>query len=145
MTERTSVRADSAYPPPAVLRVLVYSDAADTRKAVIGALGTRPDPDLPELSFLEVATGAMVFTQLDAGNVDVAILDGEATPEGGLGIAKQMSDEYDPPPPTMVLIARAADRWLADWSRADATASLPVDPIALPAAFSDMLRTPADG
>lgn len=123
------------------LRVLVYSDQADTRAKVIGALGTRPDPDLPELSYLEVATGAMVFSQLDAGNVDVAILDGEATPQGGMGIAKQMSDEYDPQPPTMVLLGRADDRWLADWSRADATATLPVDPISLSTTFVDMLRT----
>ncbi|HCS57055.1 MAG TPA: hypothetical protein DIW80_07305 [Gordonia polyisoprenivorans] len=132
---------DDALPQrPSVLRVLVYSDDADTRRQVIGALGTRPVPDLPELSFLEVATGPMVFAQLDAGNVDVAILDGEASPEGGLGIAKQMSDEYDPRPPTLVLIGRAADRWLADWSRADAAATLPVDPIELPAALGDMLR-----
>ncbi|MGC4935192.1 hypothetical protein ACLQ3C_16090 [Gordonia sp. DT30] len=131
---------DVSPQPPSVLRVLVYSDDADTRRQVIGALGTRLDPGLPELSFLEVATGPMVFTQLDAGNVDVAILDGEAAPEGGLGIAKQMSDEYDPRPPTLVLIARSDDRWLADWSRADATAALPVDPIELPAALGDMLR-----
>jgi hypothetical protein len=39
-----------------------------------------------------------------------------------------------------VLIGRAADRWLADWSRADAAATLPVDPIELPAALGDMLR-----
>lgn len=123
-----------------VLRVLVYSDNADTRRHVIGALGTRPDPQLPELSFLEVATGPMVFAQLDAGNVDVAILDGEASPEGGMGIAKQMSDEYDPRPPTLLLIGRDADRWLADWSRADATASLPIDPIELGAALGRMLR-----
>ncbi|MGW0037349.1 hypothetical protein [Gordonia sp. NPDC003376] len=127
--------------PPSVLRVLVYSDDATTRREVIGALGHRPDPDLPELSFLEVATGPMVFAQLDAGNVDVAILDGEATPQGGMGIAKQMSDEYDPRPPTLVLLGRADDRWLADWSRADATAALPVDPIGLPRALVAMLRT----
>lgn len=126
-------------PTPTVLRVLVYSDDADTRAQVINALGTHPDPGGPELSFLEVATGPMVFTQLDAGNVDVAILDGEATPEGGMGIAKQMSDEYDPRPPTLLLIGRSDDRWLARWSHADATAPLPIDPVALPRAFADML------
>lgn len=123
-----------------VLRVLVYSDDSQTRSQVIGALGTRPDPDIPELSFLEVATPAMVFAQLDQGVVDVVIADGEASPAGGMGIAKQMKDELDPAPPTMVLLGRADDRWLADWSRADATATLPVDPIALPASFVDMLR-----
>lgn len=131
MTDATVSRA---------LRVLVYSDDADTRAQVIGALGTRPDPAIPELSFIEVATAPMVFAQLDAGVVDAVIADGEATPSGGMGVAKQMKDELDPCPPTLVLLGRADDRWLADWSRADATATLPVDPIALPATFVAMVN-----
>lgn len=131
MTDATVSRA---------LRVLVYSDDADTRAQVIGALGTRPDPAIPELSFIEVATAPMVFAQLDAGVVDAVIADGEATPSGGMGVAKQMKDELDPCPPTLVLLGRADDRWLADWSRADATANLPVDPIALPATFVAMVK-----
>ncbi|MDL9938862.1 hypothetical protein QSJ18_19115 [Gordonia sp. ABSL1-1] len=127
-------------PQPHALRVLVYSDDAEIRKQVITALGTRPDPDLPVLSFLEVATAPMVFIQLDAGSVDVVIADGEATPTGGLGIAKQMKDELDPCPTTLVLLGRADDRWLADWSRADAWSTHPIDPIALPATFVDMVR-----
>ena len=126
MTDATVSRA---------LRVLVYSDDADTRAQVIGALGNRPDPAIPELSFIEVATAPMVFAQLDA-----VIADGEATPSGGMGVAKQMKDELDPCPPTLVLLGRADDRWLADWSRADATATLPVDPIALPATFVAMVK-----
>ncbi|WP_279101480.1 hypothetical protein [Gordonia bronchialis] len=131
MTDATVSRA---------LRVLVYSDDADTRAQVIGALGNRPDPAIPELSFIEVATAPMVFAQLDAGVVDAVIADGEATPSGGMGVAKQMKDELDPCPPTLVLLGRADDRWLADWSRADATATLPVDPIALPATFVAMVK-----
>ncbi|MYR07420.1 hypothetical protein GTV32_14380 [Gordonia sp. SID5947] len=122
------------------LRVLVYSDHSDTRAAVIRALGRSPDPALPELSFVEVATAPMVFAQLDAGVIDVAILDGEATPAGGMGLAKQMKDEIDPCPPTLVLLGRADDRWLADWSRADATATLPVDPITLSTTVVELLR-----
>ena len=131
MTDATVSRA---------LRVLVYSDDADTRAQVIGALGNRPDPAIPELSFIEVATAPMVFAQLDAGVVDAVIADGEATPSGGMGVAKQMKDELDQCPPTLVLLGRADDRWLADWSRADATATLPVDPIALPATFVAMVK-----
>ena len=131
--------------PTRPLRVLVYSDDADTRAQVINALGTHPDPALPELSFIEVATAPMVFSQLDAGVVDVVIADGEATPAGGMGIAKQMKDELDPCPPTMVLLGRADDRWLADWSRADASSTLPVDPIELPNAFVQMVKTSGMG
>lgn len=124
----------------ATLRVLVYSDDARTRAQVIGALGTSLHPDLPDLDYVEVATEPMIYAQLDAHAIDVAILDGEATPAGGMGVAKQIRDEYDPCPPLVVLIARAADRWLADWSRADASASLPVDPIALSKTIVELLR-----
>ncbi|MFW0797097.1 hypothetical protein AAFP30_25060 [Gordonia sp. CPCC 205515] len=131
---------DPQVQPTSALRVLVYSDHSDTRAQVIGALGRRPDPDLPELSFIEVATAPMVFAQLDAGVIDVVILDGEASPAGGMGVAKQMRDEIDPCPPILLLLGRADDRWLADWSRADATATLPVDPIALSTTLVDLLR-----
>ncbi len=77
------------------LRVLVYSDNAKTRQDVMLALGKRVHPDLPELSYVEVATGPVVIQQVDAGGIDLAILDGEATPEGGMGIAKQLKDEID--------------------------------------------------
>ena len=82
---------DSSRP----LRILVYSDNASTREQVQLALGKRVHPDLPELSYLEVATAPMVIAQIDAGGIDLAILDGEATPAGGMGIAKQLKDEID--------------------------------------------------
>ena len=75
---------DTARTP---LRVLVYSDDATVRAAVTRALGTHPDPDLPELTYVEVATAPVVIEHLDAGGVDLVILDGEATPAGGMGIA----------------------------------------------------------
>ncbi|WP_186290587.1 hypothetical protein [Gordonia zhaorongruii] len=122
------------------LRVLVYSDDSRTRRQVIGALGETLHPDLPDLEFVEVATAPMLLTHLDTGTVDVAILDGEAAPAGGMGMAKQIRDEHDPCPPLVVLIARAADRWLADWSRADATAQVPVDPMGLSRTLVALLR-----
>lgn len=80
---------------PDRLRVLVYSDDANTRQKVVLALGTRPHPDLPELEYVEVATAPVVIRQMDAGGVDLAVLDGEAVPAGGMGIAKQLKDEID--------------------------------------------------
>lgn len=135
---RRSVGRDSS--PPVVVRVLVYSDNDGTRTQVRAALGSSLGPDLPELECLEVATAPMVLAAFDTGTVDLAILDGEAAPVGGLGLAKQLRDEYDPCPPLLVLIARTADRWLAHWSRADATAALPVDPIGLGRVAADLLR-----
>ena len=119
--------------------VLVYSDNARTREQVMLALGRRVHPELPELRYLEVATAPMVIKHLDAGGVDLAILDGEATPAGGLGIAKQLKDEIDDCPPILVLTGRRDDAWLARWSRAEAAVPHPIDPIGLGEAVVSLL------
>lgn len=125
---------------PGPLRVLVYSDDASVREQVKLALGTRLHPELPGLSYLDVATAPMVIRHLDTGRVDLAILDGEATPVGGLGIAKQLRDEIDHCPPIVVLTGRPDDSWLAEWSRADAAIPQPIDPIQLADAVVLLLR-----
>ncbi|MGH3957783.1 hypothetical protein [Mycobacterium sp.] len=123
------------------LRILVYSDDANTRRQVMRALGKRIHPDLPEVSYVEVATEPMVIQQVDAGGIDLAILDGEATPAGGMGVAKQLKDEVAECPPVLVLTGRADDAWLAKWSRAEAAVPHPIDPIRLGRAVLELLRT----
>lgn len=117
-----------ARPP---LHILNYSSNARTRKQVRLALGTRVHPDLPELGYTDVATAPMVITLMDAGGFDLVILDGEASPVGGMGIAKQLKDEIADCPPVLVLTGRADDAWLANWSRAEAAVPHPIDPILL--------------
>ena len=126
--------------PDSPVRVLVYSDNARTREQVMLALGKRIHPELPELSYLEVATAPVVIQQLDKGGIDLAILDGEATPAGGMGIARQLKDEIFACPPVLVLTGRPQDAWLATWSRADAVVPHPVDPAALADAVAALLR-----
>ena len=133
-------QSDAASAP---LRILVYSDNPITREQVQLALGKRVHPDLPELSYLEVATAPMVITQMDAGGFDLVILDGEATPVGGMGIAKQLKDEIADCPPILVLTGRPDDAWLANWSRAEAAVPHPIDPIRLGEAVVSLLRAPA--
>ena len=77
---------------------------------------------------------------MDAGGIDLAILDGEAVPSGGMGIARQMRDEIHKCPPLMVLIGRPQDAWLATWSRADAVVSHPLDPLVLAESVAALLR-----
>jgi DNA-binding response OmpR family regulator len=125
---------------PEPLRVLVYSDNPRTREQVRLALGKRVHPELPELSYVEVATGPMVIRQMDAGDIDLAILDGEASPAGGMGIAKQLKDEIENCPPVLVLTGRPDDAWLANWSRAEAAVPHPIDPIRLGDAVVSLLR-----
>jgi DNA-binding response OmpR family regulator len=122
------------------IRVLVYSDDSDVRQQVIMGLGRRVHPDLPELEYVEVATEPVVWQQLDSGRIDLAILDGEATPAGGMGIARQMKDEIYHAPPALVLTGRPQDNWLATWSRADGAVSHPLDPIELAEAVIRLLR-----
>lgn len=122
------------------LKVLVYSDDVHTREQVILALGRRPHPDLPELEYVEVATEPVVIQQMDGGQIALAILDGEAVPAGGMGIAKQMKDELLDCPPLVVLTGRPQDAWLATWSRADAAVPHPLDPIQLAEAVVSLLR-----
>lgn len=125
------------------IRVLVYSDDVNVRQQVIVALGRRPDPALPEFEYVEVATEPVVVQNFDSGKIDLAILDGSAVPAGGIGIAKQMKDEISGCPPIVVLIERSADAWLATWSRAEAVASLPIDPLDLVATVTSLVKVSA--
>jgi DNA-binding response OmpR family regulator len=120
--------------------VLVYSDDVDIRQQVILALGRRPHADLPEVEYVEVATEPVVIQNMDAGGIDLAVLDGEAVPAGGIGIAKQLKDEIYQCPPIVVLTGRPQDAWLATWSRADAALSHPLDPMALAKTVVGLLR-----
>ncbi|CNG56399.1 Response regulator receiver protein [Mycobacterium tuberculosis] len=122
------------------MKVLVYSDDANTRAQIRMAIGRRPAADLPKVEFVEIATQPAAVARLDEGDIGVAIVDGEAQPAGGLGVCRQAKDEVYDCPPVLALIARRDDGWLATWSRADAVVSLPVDPMALAKALADLMR-----
>ena len=127
-------------PAPRPLKVLVYSDDRSVRRAVVTALGTRPDPELPELEFVEVATGPVVLRMADAGGLALLILDGEAVPTGGIGLTRQLKDEIFRCPPILVLTGRPQDAWLATWSRADGVVGHPLDPGQLADTVAGLLR-----
>ena len=121
-------------------RVLVYSDDANTRASVVLALGRRPAVDLPPVEFVEVATEWAVLDRLREGGFDLAILDGEAVPAGGIGVCRTIKEEIHQSPPVMLLLGRPQDDWLASWSHADGAVSHPLDPIATSAAVARLLR-----
>ncbi len=125
---------------PTSLTVLVYSDDRTVRRAVVNALGTRLDPDLPELEFVEIATGPALVRRADQGGLDLLILDGEAVPAGGIGLTRQLKDEIYRCPPVLVLTGRPQDAWLATWSRADAVAGHPIEPGQLADVVGQLLR-----
>ena len=76
------------------LKIALYSDDSSVRSSVITALGKQISPDLGAHKILEFATAKALRMAVDSGaNFDLFILDGEAVPEGGLGVAKQLKDE----------------------------------------------------
>jgi DNA-binding response OmpR family regulator len=121
-------------------RILIYSDDRTLREQVRLALGKRVAADLPELEIVETATQPATLQQIDSGEIDMAILDGEAVPSGGMGLAHQLKDEVPECPPILLLVIRLADAWLGTWSRADAIAVQPIDPITLPQQVAALLR-----
>lgn len=122
------------------LSVLLYSDDVDTREAVRLAVGRRPAPDVPPVTWTECATAPAVIDAVDSGGLDLLILDGEAVPTGGMGLCKQLKDEIYQCPPILVLTGRPQDAWLATWSRADLAVPHPLDPVAVAEAVAELAR-----
>ncbi len=122
------------------LTVLVYSDDVTVRTAVRTALGRRPAADLPRIDYLECATEPMVMRRLGEGGIDLAVLDGEAVPSGGMGIAMRIKREVFQAPPVLLLTGRPQDAWLATWSQAEAVVPHPIDPVVLAETVAAVLR-----
>lgn len=127
--------------------IIVYSDDASVRGAIVAALGRQVSADLPEHQIEEFATGAALRAFVDRKSVsgdlraDLFILDGEAVPEGGMGIARQLKDEVFNCPPVLLITGRREDAWLAAWSRAEASVIHPIDPFTLANTVADLLRS----
>lgn len=128
------------------LRIVVYSDDMTVRAHIAAALGSRVAPDLAPHTITEFATGPALRLYVDGQarkgelGIDLFILDGEAAPEGGMGIARQLKDEVFKCPPVLVITARKEDAWLATWSRAEANVLHPIDPFTLAETVADLLR-----
>ena len=120
--------------------VLLYSSDIATREAVRRAVGRRPARDVEVTTWRECATASAVIDAVETGDFDLLVLDGEATPYGGLGLCRQLGDEIPSCPPVLVLTGRPQDGWLAAWSRADLAVPHPLDPIAMADAVAELAR-----
>jgi DNA-binding NarL/FixJ family response regulator len=118
--------------------VLLYSDDPQVRDRMRFAIGNRPRQDL-EIEFVEASTYDECVRLVDDYEIDLLVLDGEAAPAGGLGIARQLKDEIKDCPPTCVVIARSADRWLAAYAKVDATLLHPLDPVTAAGTVASLL------
>jgi len=122
--------------------VLLYSDKPEVRDRMRLAVGTRPAPELT-VQFVDAASYDECVSLVETYEFDLLLLDGEAQPAGGLGIARQLRDEVDDCPPICVVVARAADRWLAAYARVDATLVHPLDPVTTGQAVAGLLSRSA--
>ena len=112
------------------INIVLYSDDSTVRAAVKSALGRSLSPEMGEHQIREFATADALRLYVDGvkpdstNPIDVFILDGEAAPEGGMGVARQLKDEVFNCPPVLLLVARKEDAWLAAWSRAEASVTV---------------------
>jgi len=123
----------------------VFSHRPEVREAITIAIGRRPAPDVGRIRFLEVGAIAEVLAACDAGEVDLAVLDGEAQPTGGMGLSRQLKNEITDCPPIVITVRRADDRWLATWSQADAVLVHPLDPLTAAETVAGVLRESLGG
>lgn len=124
--------------------VLLYSDDPQVRDRMRLAVGTRPASDLT-VEFVDAASYDECIRLVDDYELDLLLLDGEATPTGGIGIARQIKDDRADAPPTCVVIARAADRWLAAYAEVEAVLAHPLDPVTTGQTVARLLRARASG
>lgn len=136
--------SDADRPQADTYFVLLYSDDLAVRDRIRMAIGPRPAADL-KVEFVDASTWQECRRLLDDYVIHLMVLDGEAAPAGGLGIARQVKDEYAVPPPTCVVIARPADRWLAAFAQVDATLMYPLDPVTTGQTIAGMLRASRNG
>lgn len=141
-----SVNAEPVYGDRALQRanrnsvIVVYSDDQSVRGAISSALGKKLPGEDREHTVVDFATASALRQYLsESHEVDLFILDGEAVPEGGLGLAHALKDELVTCPPIMVAIGRAQDSWLAKWSGAEAVISHPIDPFTLGSKVAELL------
>jgi DNA-binding response OmpR family regulator len=135
-----TVQGPAGTSAPRRISVLLYSDDITTRDAVRVNVGRRPARDVEVTSWRECATAPAVLEAVEASRFDVLVLDGEASPVGGLGLCRQLKSEIFDCPPVLVLTGRPQDAWLATWSLADLVVPHPLDPVALAGAVAELGR-----
>lgn len=113
------------------MKILLVADHPSVAEQVRAAVVGLDDAT----SVFQVSTPQRALALLDEGETyDIVVGDNDTHPTGGLALARevkargQMGREM---PPVVLLIARPQDRWLVNWSQADAYVLKPADPFDL--------------
>lgn len=112
------------------MKILLVSNHPRLTAQVATALPGPPDVDL-----VEVPTPARALALLDSGeSFDVVVADNDTWPTGGFALSREVKARLRmgaKMPPVLLLLAREQDRWLSNWSQADAYIVKPPDPFDL--------------
>lgn len=112
------------------MRVLIVSESPVERLRAASGLLTSQDVEVAEAHTAHAAREAVA-----AGGVDVLVIDGDLSPEGGFSLLYQIREDGKlhghPTPPCLVVMGREQDRWLAGWSGANEVLLKPVEPFRL--------------
>jgi DNA-binding NarL/FixJ family response regulator len=123
-----------------VLVVLADKDPYD-----LAAL--RSGIDAPDREIVEVSDGPNVVTLAHARGPDVVVVAASIGQMGGFAVSRELKTLADegriPDPKVIVLLERAADAWIAGWSRCDAWRVKPVDPAEIDEIISDLVGAPS--
>lgn len=124
------------------MRVVVVSENAAERLRAASGLLADDDVEVVE------ATGAADAHDLvEAGGVDVLVIDGDLVPEGGFSVLYEIRAagelRGEATPPAIVLTSREQDRFLARWAGANAHVRKPVDPFELARLVRSLESQPA--
>ncbi|WP_165404020.1 response regulator [Egicoccus halophilus] len=110
------------------MRVLVVAENVSERLRAVSALALHADAVVTEAASGEEARQELL-AEHDA--YDVVVVDGDLQPRGGFAILYDLRQQATlqelTPLPSLVLISREQDRWLADWAGANDTMLKPVD------------------
>lgn len=112
------------------MRILLVSGHPTVSQAVRNALLGHAG-----VAIVEVSQPRRAIAMLEAGEAfDLVIGDNDTHPAGGLVLARDVRDlgrMGQSVPPVLLLLARQADTWLANWAQADAWVLKPPDPFHL--------------
>jgi CheY-like chemotaxis protein len=135
------VRGSSRLPSQVVapVRVLIVSEVAAERLRASSALTLHVGAEVVEATSGEEARRRIIDGDLE---VDVLVVDGDLQPRGGFALLYDLREKFAfdgrDLPPSIVLTARAQDRFLVDWSGADRWVAKPVDPFQLAAFVGEL-------
>lgn len=122
------------------INVLVVISDDDVRARAVSALGLRRDLTVTAV------TGIAEAQDLVA-DAEVLVVDGDLRPKGGYSWLYELREDAEMHgthrPPALVLTDRADDRFLVEWSSADAWMAKPVDPFALARTVANLANSTA--